>query len=96
MTPRRLVSSKPFEKSLRKYLARNPTLRGAIGKALLKLSENAFDPSLKTHKLSGNLFGFLACSCGYDCRIIFSLAPDKETGEEVILLIDIGTHEEVY
>ena len=91
-----LVNSKPFEKALRKFLIRNPTLRGSIGKALLKLSTDAFDPSLKTHKLSGNLFGFLACSCGYDCRIVFSLRNDKETGEEVILLVDIGTHEEVY
>ena len=51
---------------------------------------------LGTHKLSGNLSGYWACSCGYDCRIIFSLETDLETGEEVVVLLDVGTHDEVY
>jgi len=36
----------------------------------------------------------LACSCGYNCRIIFTV--EKQKNEEMILLIDIGTHDEVY
>mgnify|MGYP000600759281 CR=1 FL=1 len=35
-------------------------------------------------------------SCGYDCRIIFSLESDPETGEEMLVLLDVGTHDEVY
>jgi len=62
----------------------------------LLLGENAFSHNLKTHKLSGNLFGLLACSCGYDCRIIFSIQINLETKEEEILLIDLGTHNDVY
>ncbi len=58
------------------------------------MEEDAFSAQLKTHKLSGSLYGLLACSCGYDCRIIFTI--EKEKNEEVILLIDIGTHDEVY
>ncbi len=53
-------------------------------------------PRLATHKLSGALAGVWACSCGYDCRIVFALEKDSETGEEVIVLLDTGTHEEVY
>jgi len=30
----------------------------------------------------------------YDCRIVFAFDPD--TGEEMIVLIDLGTHDEVY
>jgi mRNA-degrading endonuclease YafQ of YafQ-DinJ toxin-antitoxin module len=40
--------------------------------------------------------GFWASSCGYDCRVIFSLENDPSNGLEVILLLDIGTHDEVY
>ncbi|MDQ6902696.1 MAG: type II toxin-antitoxin system mRNA interferase toxin, RelE/StbE family, partial [Bacteroidota bacterium] len=35
-------------------------------------------------------------SCGYDCRIVFSIVQDDKAKAEFILLIDIGTHEEVY
>jgi mRNA-degrading endonuclease YafQ of YafQ-DinJ toxin-antitoxin module len=32
----------------------------------------------------------------YDCRIVFNFVQNIESGEEEILLIDIGTHDEVY
>ena len=96
MTRRRLILSKSFQKSFKKFVAKNPALKPLIETALIKLEENAFLPELKTHKLSGNLFGLFACSCGYDCRIIFSVEKDKKSKTEVILLIDLGTHDEVY
>ncbi len=37
------------------------------------MESDIFSPSLETNKLSGKLAGLFACSCGYDCRIIFSL-----------------------
>lgn len=37
-----------------------------------------------------------ACSCGYDCRIVFSFENDEESGAELIVLLDIGTHDVVY
>ncbi|MEG3900349.1 hypothetical protein QT989_32690, partial [Microcoleus sp. SVA1_B6] len=45
-----------------------------------------------------NLHFFLTCHkwVEYDCRIIYSLDRDSETAEELIILIDIGTHDEVY
>ncbi len=57
---------------------------------------DVFAPSLGTHKLSGKLNGLQACSCGYDCRLVFSIEQDTETSREVIVLLDIGTHDEVY
>ncbi len=96
MSKRKLVLSKSFEKAYKKFSIRNPILKPLIEKALIKLEQDAFAPGLKTHKLSGNLYGYLACSCGYDCRIVFSIEKDKKTKDEFILLIDIGTHEEVY
>jgi len=55
-----------------------------------------FDPSLRTHKLRGELKGVLACTLKYDTRIVFELMPDPDYGDDAILLIDIGSHEEVY
>ncbi len=60
------------------------------------MERDIFAQGLGTHKLSGVLSGLWACSCGYDCRIVFSLETDTTTGNEVILLLDIGTHQEVY
>ena len=51
---------------------------------------------LKTHKLSGWLKGLWACSVEYDCRIVFALEPDPDTGDDMIVLIDLGSHDEVY
>jgi len=91
---RKLVLSKSFEKAFFKFTKKNPLLKNNIEKAIQLLENDAYSSQLKTHKLSGNLYGLFACSCGYDCRIIFSI--EKDSGYEIILLIDIGTHEEVY
>jgi mRNA-degrading endonuclease YafQ of YafQ-DinJ toxin-antitoxin module len=54
-------------------------------------SKTPFHPSLRTHKLVGKLEGLWAVSVAYDCRVVFRFM----NGDEV-LLIDIGSHEEVY
>jgi mRNA-degrading endonuclease YafQ of YafQ-DinJ toxin-antitoxin module len=51
--------------------------------------------SLGAHKLSGELQGLWAWSCGYDCRIVYTIEIDRDSGERVIVLLDIGTHDEV-
>ncbi len=94
---RKLVLSRAFEKSYQKFTNNNPSLKTASKKALLKLQQDAFDPALRTHRLSGRLAAYLACSCGYDCRIIFTIEKDiSHPNTENILLLDIGTHDDVY
>ena len=93
---RQLVETPRFRRMFRKHVRRNPALRVRIEQTLHLMSEDAFAPSLATHKLSGDLFGLLACSCGYDCGIIFTIEVDDVAQQEVILLLSIGTHEEVY
>ena len=56
---------------------------------LALLSEDAFHPQLKTHKLKGKLIGLWACSAGYDLRVVFEFVKHK--GEEAILLQSVGT-----
>ena len=94
---RKLVLSKAFEKSYKKFTSNNQALKISIAKALHKIQSDAYDPALRTHKLSGKLAACLACSCGYDCRIIFTIEKDLSNAEaEIILLLDIGTHDDVY
>jgi mRNA-degrading endonuclease YafQ of YafQ-DinJ toxin-antitoxin module len=58
------------------------------------LSEDAFHPQLRTHKLKGKLFGSWACSAGYDLRVVFQFT--RHGGQEAILLEAVGLHDEVY
>ena len=53
--------------------------------------ENPFDPALRAHKLTGKLEGLWSFAISHDCRVIFEFVSSTE-----ILLIDIGSHKEVY
>lgn len=60
------------------------------------LENDPFTPSLKSHKLTGDLDGYWSCSVNYDCRIIFTFYQDEKPEETLIILVDIGSHDEVY
>jgi mRNA interferase YafQ len=93
---RELVLTPKFKRAFRKFVRRNARLQKWIEDTLARMQADVFAADLSTHKLSGELRGLWACSCGYDCRIVFSIERAKESGEEVIVLLDIGTHDEVY
>ena len=93
---RQLVLTPKFKRTHRKFVRRNKKLEQHIIIALRQMEQDIFAPSLTAHKLGGILVGFWACSCGYDCRIVFSLEIDPASGNEVIVLLDIGTHDKVY
>ncbi|OGF52642.1 MAG: hypothetical protein A2Z21_05080 [Candidatus Fraserbacteria bacterium RBG_16_55_9] len=52
--------------------------------------------SLHSHKLKGELAGAWTCTVDYDNRILFEFAQNPESGEEEILLLTMGTHNEIY
>ncbi|MFN5539428.1 MAG: type II toxin-antitoxin system YafQ family toxin [Candidatus Melainabacteria bacterium] len=54
---------------------------------------NPFDERLRTHKLSGKLKDLWSFSIEFDIRVIFSFTKDKP---KKAILIDIGSHNEVY
>lgn len=93
---RQLVLTPRFRRAYQKLTKRDHKLQGRIDDVLRQMQTDVFAPALGTHKLSGVLLGLWACSCGYDCRVIFSLETEAEGRSEVILLLDIGTHDEVY
>ncbi|MGF1603294.1 MAG: type II toxin-antitoxin system YafQ family toxin [Thermosynechococcaceae cyanobacterium] len=73
------------------------SMRGKLSRLKLVpelLSEDAFHPKFKTHKLKGELDGSWACSAGYDLRIIFKFV--QQDGYEAVLLQTVGSHDQVY
>ena len=93
---RELVLTLKFKRAFRKFVQRNARLQKRIEDTLMQMQEDVFAASLGTHKLSGALEGLRACSCGYNCRIVFAIEQNPVDGAKVIVLLDIGTHDEVY
>ena len=93
---RELVLTAKFRRAYKKIVGRDRRLQKAIDSTLAAMSEDLFAPYLGTHKLSSELHGLWACSSGYDCRIVFTLELNSKTNAEVILLLDLGTHDDVY
>ena len=91
---RDLLRSNAFARDLRNWLKTHPETAAAIQTALNQLSEDSTHPSLRTHKLRGQLDGCWACSAGYDLRIVFEYTQHEAT--EAILLLALGTHDQVY
>ena len=91
---RPLLRSPAFGRELRRWLKRHPDTAATIEATLEQLSTDAAHPSLRTHKLLGPLAGCWACSAGYDLRIVFEYTQHE--GHEAVLLLALGTHDEVY
>jgi addiction module RelE/StbE family toxin len=91
---RELFPSSAFTRSVRRAAKKDHATLAAIRSTLLILQEDAYDPRLRSHKLKGDLTGLWACSAGYDLRIVFEIS--KRNDAEVILLVSVGTHDEVY
>jgi len=93
---RTLIWGKSFIKAFNRTSKKNPGLIKDMEKTLRLLVENPFAPQLETHKLKGKLSGSWACKVGYDLRIVFDFVKKEGQGESDILLLEIGSHEEVY
>ena len=86
----RISWASSFKRAFEKRVAGTPDA-GLFGRKLGLFIEDPFSPPLNTHRLSGRMEGLWSFSVSYDCRVIFRFLPDAE-----VLLIDIGSHDEVY
>jgi mRNA-degrading endonuclease YafQ of YafQ-DinJ toxin-antitoxin module len=87
-----LVTTQHFDRRARKFLPKHPDQRCALRDTLDDLSRDPFHPKLKLHPLSGNLAGVQAVSLTYSYRLTLLV---RVTEREIVLL-DIGTHDDVY
>jgi mRNA-degrading endonuclease YafQ of YafQ-DinJ toxin-antitoxin module len=87
-----LLTTASFDRRARKFLTKHPDLRPRLTETLNQLTLDPFQPSLRLHALSGKLKGIQAISLTHSYRITLVL----QITEHEVLLIDIGSHDEVY
>ncbi|MDY6950021.1 MAG: type II toxin-antitoxin system mRNA interferase toxin, RelE/StbE family [Thermodesulfobacteriota bacterium] len=80
-----------FKRAYRKKVKVNPRLQGRFWRRLEEFLKDPFSAPLRTHKLSGKLAGQWAFSVDEHHRVLFEFI-----GDDSVLLIDVGTHDEVY
>lgn len=83
-------------RAFKRAVRRQPGLQERVEGTLQQLAEDPFHPTLHSHKLKGELAGAWACTVDYDNRVLFEFVLNAESGEEEILLLTMGTHDEVY
>jgi addiction module RelE/StbE family toxin len=88
----KLLKDDDYIRKERKFFKKRPHLVDKYEEVLEKLKTDPFDSSLKTHKLKGELSEFYSCSLTYEYRIICVFLIQEET----IILVNIGSHDEVY
>lgn len=84
--------SEIYQKRLRKFIQSHKDMAVRYEKTIRILEENPHHPSLRLHKLRGTMSDYYAVSINIEYRIIL----DFMIVYEVIVLLDIGTHDEVY
>ena len=88
----KLIFTEKYEKKAKKFFKKHKNLKNKYNKIIFFLKENPFHPSLRLHKLKGDLEEFYSVSIDLEYRIIIDfIIIDKQ-----IFLIDIGSHDEVY
>ena len=87
-----VVTPDQFLRQARKFLRKHPDLRGKFIGIVEDLQTDPFQPKLALHPLSGKLAGIHAVSLTYRYRITLTLMMT----EKEIILLDIGSHDEVY
>lgn len=84
-------ASSSFKRIYKKRIAGNKDTENVFWEKLELFAANPFNPVLRSHKLKGNLEGLWSFSVTYNIRVVFQFI-----NEEKALLIDIGSHNEVY
>jgi addiction module RelE/StbE family toxin len=86
-----IIWDEPFLRILKKWRKKYPDLQERFQQKITLFVEEPFHPSLRTHRLSGNLDGYWSLSITHEYRLVFKFVLDNQ-----VLLIDIGSHDEVY
>ncbi len=90
--PYSLVFTESYEKLEQRFLRQHPDMRDRYHRTLALLEDNPFAPALRLHALKGSLEGLHAVSISLQYRITLEL----ELREQEIILINVGSHGDVY
>jgi addiction module RelE/StbE family toxin len=87
---RRVFFASRFEKKLKTFNSKHPEFSTELEAVIIAIAIDAHAPSLKVHRLHGQLRNCFAARITHQYRIVFVLDFDRVT------FIDIGTHDDVY
>lgn len=84
-----ILTHRSFEKAYAKLDSRQ---RNLVNRAITLFMEDRSNPALRDHPLKGKLAGLRSFSASWDLRVIYR----EEDGFVIVILIDVGTHNQVY
>jgi addiction module RelE/StbE family toxin len=87
-----ILSSDYFLKRAKKFFKKHPELQERFARIFDDLKKDPFQPRLELHSLGGKLKDIWAVSLSHTYRITLTIMIT----EKEILLLDIGSHDEVY
>lgn len=88
----KLIFTPSYVKRERKFFKRHPELLGQYEKVLMLLELNPYHPSLRLHRLSGQLGQLYSVSINMSYRLVMEFI----ILEREIVLVDVGDHDRVY
>jgi mRNA-degrading endonuclease YafQ of YafQ-DinJ toxin-antitoxin module len=83
--------SSSFRRAFKKRVKGKTDLEARFWTKVEVFTADPFEPSLKTHKLSGKLKDLWSFSLEYDERVVFYFTDDGNA-----VFVDVGNHDEVY
>ena len=87
-----LIFTGSYKKRAQRFAKQHPELKEQYRKTLLLLAQNPFHTSLRLHPLKGKLSALHSVSINLSYRI----ALEMIITEKEIVLVNIGSHDEVY
>jgi len=88
----KLIFTESYTKKASKFIKKHPNLIGQYEKVLKLMEINPNHPSLRLHKLQGNLSELYSISINISYRITIDFIIENDT----IIPVDIGSHDKVY
>jgi mRNA-degrading endonuclease YafQ of YafQ-DinJ toxin-antitoxin module len=83
--------SSSFRRAFKKRVKGKTDLEARFWAKVEVFTADPFEPSLRTHKLSGKLKDLWSFSLEYDERVVFYFTDDGGA-----VFVDVGNHDEVY
>ncbi len=88
----RILYPDSYLKRASKFLKKHPELRNQYQKTLELLEVNPYHPSLRLHGLQGRLTGLSSVSINLSYRLVLEFVIQDSD----IILVDVGSHDQVY